>query len=85
LVTGGTSFAALSEAVKTIGPVLGEGVVGVVVSSLHAAAIRSIAAIAASRVIGPSFEGSFSSTLPSLGAGRDRGVAADCVKTFRVV
>src|SRR4051794_17663120 len=47
LVIGGTWLAALSVAVKVIGPVLLDGVVGL--SLPHAAAISSAAAIAAHR------------------------------------
>src|SRR3954447_16329059 len=58
LVTGGTSLAALIVAVKKIGPVFGEGVVGVLLSLPHAASIRSAAARIARRVIVLFSEGS---------------------------
>jgi hypothetical protein len=54
-VIGGTSLAALSCAVKMIGPVLPDGVVGL--SLPHAAARIKAVPIAASRFIGSSSEG----------------------------
>jgi hypothetical protein len=55
LAIGGVSLAALSSAVKTMGPVLVDGVVGA--SLPHAAAVMSAMAMAANRFIGSSSEG----------------------------